>query len=521
MLRDNTIYLLNCIGLDSTYNHSYMFKNKNAQYNYFLSKVVLKIDDTVFNKRNQSIIVDKFIYDRQLELCNYCMFLNENNKAEYYFIIDKVYKSDTSTQLILQLDVFQTFIFDVGLLSTSFVDRYHQAKYFKTVEGAKLNREIFYEDEGLEVGEYRVNDIYNVYDYSNKGVYIATSSTCLTTPLGGSQGGSGGIGGIGDLWKQGLVSENGFVLIKSMEAFSPVPYNIGDGTNTIGYGTTQRYDTDNYNNLAPQCTEQQASEVFANSLDNNYALRVLNLLKSSGKDLSTVKQCHFDAFVSFCYNHYSIQDDDIWIMYINGASDEEIAERWKTTVLMIGTDFEQGLRDRREREAAAFLGIYNPKQIQNLQGGYVTENDGKGHIPDRYIDNTPSSSELRDSIVRSAEKLLGKPYRYGGNYPPLGSSDGTDCSGLIQWAYNDNGIKITRTTYTQINEGKLITQAQARKGDLVFTRGYEDNGHVVMFLSDNGDGTIEVIEAKETGTDIMYNTRTVNDQYMFRNLLGD
>ena len=42
-----------------------------------------------------------------------------------------------------------------------------------------------------------------------------------------------------------------------------------------------------------------------------------------------------------------------------------------------------------------------------------------------------------------------------------------------------------------------------------------------MFLSDNGDGTIEVIEAKQTGTNIMYNTRTVNDQYMFRNLLGD
>ena len=188
---------------------------------------------------------------------------------------------------------------------------------------------------------------------------------------------------------------------------------------------------------------------------------------------------------------------------------------------MAGSDFEQGLRDRRNREANAFLGIYNPKQIQNLLGGYFTENNGKGHSPARYINKTPSSSELRDNIVRSAEKLLGKPYRYGGNYPPLGSSDGTDCSGLCQWAYNDNGIKITRTTYTQIKEGKLITQAQARKGDLVFTRGYGDIGHVVMFLSDNGDGTIKVIEAKQTGTNIMYNTRTVNDQYMFRNLLGD
>ena len=52
MLRDNTIYLLNCIGLDSSYNHSYMFKNKQSQYNYFLSKIVLVINETVFNKFN-------------------------------------------------------------------------------------------------------------------------------------------------------------------------------------------------------------------------------------------------------------------------------------------------------------------------------------------------------------------------------------------------------------------------------------------------------------------------------------
>ena len=150
-------------------------------------------------------------------------------------------------------------------------------------------KEIFYEDEGLEVGEYRINDIINVYDYSDKGVYIATSSTCLTTPLGGG----GGQGGTGDLWKQGLVSEDGFVLIKSMEAFSPVPYNIGDGTNTIGYGTTQKYDTDNYNSLAPSCTEKQATEVFANSLDNKYASRVLSLLKS------------YSVYPGFCSNPFS------------------------------------------------------------------------------------------------------------------------------------------------------------------------------------------------------------------------
>ena len=44
-------------------------------------------------------------------------------------------------------------------------------------------------------------------------------------------------------------------------------------------------------------------------------------------------------------------------MYINGASEEEIAERWKTTVIMSGTQYEECLRDRRNREYKAFLGI--------------------------------------------------------------------------------------------------------------------------------------------------------------------
>ena len=167
------------------------------------------------------------------------------------------------------------------------------------------------------------------------------------------------------------------------------------------------------------------------------------------------------------------------------------------------------------------MGSYYWKDISinGGTGGVVTENEGMGYIPPEY--QGTNISDLRSKIVASAEKLLGKPYRYGGNYPPLGSSDGTDCSGLCQWAYNDNGISISRTTYTQIKEGKLITQSEARPGDLVFTRGYGDNGHVVMFLSNNDDGTIHVIEAKQTGTDIMYNDRTPNSQYMFRNLIGD
>ena len=51
----------------------------------------------------------------------------------------------------------------------------------------------------------------------------------------------------------------------------------------------------------------------------------------------------------------------------------------------------------------------------------------------------------------------------------------------------------------------------------------DENGYekVKVVLSHNDDGSIHVIEAKQTGTNIMENDRTPNDEYMFRNLLGD
>ena len=55
-----------------------------------------------------------------------------------------------------------------------------------------------------------------------------------------------------------------------------------------------------------------------------------------------------------------------------------------------------------------------------------------------YDSNNPGGSggtTEQNAIIESARKLIGKPYVWGGNYPPLGSSNGTDCSGLCQWAY--------------------------------------------------------------------------------------
>ncbi|MDK0560890.1 phage tail spike protein [Clostridium perfringens] len=132
------------------------------------------------------------------------------------------------------------------------------------------------------------------------------------------------------------------------------------------------------------------------------------------------------------------------------------------------------------------------------------------------------SDSLRNSVVNSARKLIGKPYVWGGNYPPLGSDVGTDCSGLMQWAYNDNGIKISRTTYTQIKEGIEVSEAELKPGDLIFLR-FSSPGvpeHVFMY-SGKKNGKHMCVEAPRTGLNIREIEFTWGSNYRARRIIKD
>ena len=516
MPRISNVFYCSIPELDINYNNTVNFKNSTNQINWFMSKAKYSMTDCTYLRKERSLTIDKYIDD-----CmdyNYCMW-NNGKRWEYFFIINKEYVTENSTKLTLKVDVLQTYYFDINFSRMeSFIEREH-ANRFDNNGDVQLDNLL--EPEDLEVGELKVQSITNAYDYTNKGCYFLTSSTRLGMINGGSSGGSSS-GGQSTLYKDGYVSANGLWFIKQTEGFSSTPYNLGDGTYTIGYGTTSKYDPEHYEQLAPQCTEQQASEVLGQSLYSNYSKYVYDSFVRYGYDMNKMKQNEFDAFVSFYYNTGSLTSKSIFTKYINGDSKESIAEVWKTTVIMPGTQFEEGLRNRRKAEANVFLNAdYNYKAIPNLNGGTITDNNGMGYIPTPYNRQEESSSELRQKVVASARKLLGKPYVYGGNYPPLGSDNGTDCSGLCQWAYNDNGIKISRTTYTQIKDGKETTLDNLKMGDLVFTRGNSDNGHVVMFISKNDDGSIHVIEAKQTGTNIMENDRTPNSDYRYRSIIND
>ena len=81
-------------------------------------------------------------------------------------------------------------------------------------------------------------------------------------------------------------------------------------------------------------------------------------------------------------------------------------------------------------------------------------------------------------LISYAKQFIGVPYVWGGTSP-----NGFDCSGLVQYVYNHFGIRLSRTTKTQINEGRPVGRNQLQLGDLVFP----SSGHVTLYV---GDGKI-------------------------------
>lgn len=90
-------------------------------------------------------------------------------------------------------------------------------------------------------------------------------------------------------------------------------------------------------------------------------------------------------------------------------------------------------------------------------------------------------------VLDMACRQLGKSYVYGATGP-----DTFDCSGLTQYCYKQAlGIDISRTTYTQLEHGSVVSSQSALKpGDLVFPH----TGHVGIYL---GNG--QMIHAPQTG----------------------
>ena len=126
---------------------------------------------------------------------------------------------------------------------------------------------------------------------------------------------------------------------------------------------------------------------------------------------------------------------------------------------------------------------------------YVDYKGSLGYVSSDYVERTQGNNSTSnnqvvsqyDKILSAMKSQIGKPYVYGGSSP----STGFDCSGLMQWGFNQGGINIGRTTYDQVNAGYGVSVNSAKPGDLLV---YSNKGHIGMYI---GNG--QWIESPSTG----------------------
>lgn len=117
-------------------------------------------------------------------------------------------------------------------------------------------------------------------------------------------------------------------------------------------------------------------------------------------------------------------------------------------------------------------------QWDGKNGIAILSTDGKFHAPAWY--RPPAAVELGNKIVNTAKKYLGVPYVYGGSTP-----SGFDCSGFINYVFNQYDIDLPRTAADMYKVGKPVKKGELQPGDLVFFKAGSKVSHAGIYIGNN------------------------------------
>ena len=364
------ISLLNVKEIDNSYNHTYYFDSKENQSKFFDSKIVYQLNDTQYTRINQNSIQVEYNIET-MENVDYMKTTVYDDRgrghSRYYFITNKFYVNENVTCLVMELDVIQSFLFDMNLNRVmSFVDR----TMVKDNDGGYVLKDTVQELEDLNIDHYVVKSKKNIFkseDFS-KGGFLVSSSDVLGTTNNSGSGPSGGSGGSGIVATESTPSQELFKFLKGYEGFSATPYQDSGGVWTIGYGVTQSH-PEHYNSLLPSCTEEQASKVLGEII-LIYSQGVYDYMINNGK--KNIKLQELDAFTSLAYNCgiYGATSSTMMEAYINNQPVTQ--NMWNSYYISdaSGTVLE-GLINRRNSE-------------YNIFANNTFDRSGSGYVPDYF-----------------------------------------------------------------------------------------------------------------------------------------
>lgn len=160
------ITLCKNVPLDASYDHQITFADVNAQRAYFLSKRVVELGANSYQRAMKNKLRIACTMEQAVQ-CNYLYFTNDSfeNKWFYAFITGWEYVNNVTTEITYEIDVFQTFWFDVDI-KPSFVEREHSSTDLigeNTIP------------EALEAGEYKLIGSSELAPYAAQGIVSMTA----------------------------------------------------------------------------------------------------------------------------------------------------------------------------------------------------------------------------------------------------------------------------------------------------------------------------------------------------------
>lgn len=175
--------VLHNVPLDNTYSDTIYFASLGAQTSYFLGKVKYSYTNCTYQRVNSSVAMPRIAYSMRvpevadkLYDCNYVMFQNTGfgSKWFYGFIRQVNYINPNNTEIIYELDDYQTWAFDIQI-RPSYIEREHS-----------ISDDLYenLEPEPVEIGDYACLSFTSKI-YHDFKIIIAVSTTPQNSPVPG------------------------------------------------------------------------------------------------------------------------------------------------------------------------------------------------------------------------------------------------------------------------------------------------------------------------------------------------